>query len=582
MKHHFVMGDCSRAIGMLGRAAVVASSLLAGIAAPPSLAASNADAQAQGRQDRQNGPVVRTNEGWVRGYTQDGVHRFLGIPYAAPPVGPLRWQPPQPVAAWRHTLDATQYGNICAQVTTLGVFAGPASVDEDCLYLNVFVSAGRQLGPRGARRPVLVWIHGGGNVDGASNDYDGSKLATGGPLGTETVVVTTNYRLGLFGFLAHPALNSEGHLYANYGIMDIQAVLRWVQRNIDSFGGDPNNVALGGQSAGASDTGANMISPLASGLFHRAILQSSPTSTYPPLSVGMSRGMGFAAAAGCNGTGADAAACLRGLSAQEVLALQGTANANGPYVTGPMVDGTVIPLSPREAWSSGRFNRVPVMGGNVKDEANFGIGITEYFTGPPQTPMTAEDMVRLVTRTYSGPAGPGGTPPNYPPGTAEAVLARYPVSNYPSAQLAYNALSTDAGACRSVFVERLLSAWVPVYAYQFDYRDAPYYFPAMPGFVPLAAHTIDIQFLFPLWHGGILGIAHPLNASETALSDQLVGFWTKFARTGNPNGSGNSPWPRFLPNDQQMLSQSLSLSTMTADQYAASHQCAFWDTLLQY
>jgi para-nitrobenzyl esterase len=292
--------------------------------------------------------------------------------------------------------------------------------------------------------------------------------------------------------------------------------------------------------------------------------------------------MGFAAAAGCNGTGADAAACLRGLSAQEVLALQGTANANGPYVTGPMVDGTVIPLSPREAWSSGRFNRVPVMGGNVKDEANFGIGITEYFTGPPQTPMTAEDMVRLVTRTYSGPAGPGGTPPNYPPGTAEAVLARYPVSNYPSAQLAYNALSTDAGACRSVFVERLLSAWVPVYAYQFDYRDAPYYFPAMPGFVPLAAHTIDIQFLFPLWHGGILGIAHPLNASETALSDQLVGFWTKFARTGNPNGSGNSPWPRFLPNDQQMLSQSLSLSTMTADQYAASHQCAFWDTLLQY
>lgn len=524
-----------------------------------------------------DGPAVRTAEGWLRGSTEDGVNRFLGIPYAAPPVGPLRWQPPQPVTPWQGVRKATSYGKLCAQVTTLGVFAGPASVDEDCLTLNVFTTGGP---PRaGRKRPVLVWIHGGGNVDGTANDYDGSKLATGGPLGEDTVVVTTNYRLGLFGYLAHPALNAEGHPFGNYGILDLQAVLRWVQRNIDNFGGDPTRVALGGQSAGAQDTAANMISPAARGLFHRAILQSSPTATIAPLSIALERGQNFANAAGCPGSGAEAAACLRALTPQQVLGLQGTANANGPYVNGPMVDGTIIPLSPEQAWTSGNFNRVPVIGGNTKDEATFGIGITQYFSGKP---MTAEDVTAALTRTYTGPAGPGGSGAPYPPGTAEAVVARYPVANYASPMLAYDAASTDPGACRSLHVEKLLSKWVPLYAYQFDYQNAPYYFPDMPGFQPLAAHTIDIQFLFPMWHGGILGLGKPLTAAETALSDQLVAFWTRFAGSGNPNGSGNAPWPPFTPTNMLGLSQNLALSTYTAQQYAASHQCEFWDTILMY
>jgi len=468
------------------------------------------------------------------------------------------------------------------EVTTLGVFAGPASVDEDCLYLNVFTTKHGGWQRHAGKRPVIVWIHGGGNVDGASNDYDGSKLATGGPMGTDTVVVTTNYRLGLFGFLAHPALNSEGHAFGNYGIMDIQAVLRWVQRNIDSFGGDPNNVTLGGQSAGASDTGANMISPLVNGLFHRAILQSSPTSTIAPLSIAMTRGTGFAQTAGCPGTGPEAAACLRKLSTQEILQWQGTANANGPYVNGPMVDGTIVPLTPKQAWTSGQFNHVPVLGGIVRDEANFGIGITEYFSGPPQTPMKAEDFTRLVTATYSGPSGPGGSGVPYPAGTVGAVLGRYPVGSYPTPQLAYDAVATDPGACRSLYIDQLLSQWVPVYAYEFDYRNAPYYFPPMPGFQPLAAHTIDIQFLFPEWHGGILGVSHPLNAAETQLSDQLVAAWTQFADSGNPNGTGNSPWPRFTPQSQRFLSQDIPLASYDAAQYSARHQCAFWNTLLVY
>ena len=557
------------------RGLVMATALLAGMA--------SMQAGAHDPGNPGNGPVVRTNEGWVRGEVVDGVARYLGIPYAAPPVGRLRWQPPQPAANWHHVRDATEYGNICAQVTTLGVFAGPASVDEDCLYLNVFTTRQGHSGSGNGRRPVLVWIHGGGNVDGASNDYDGSKLATGGPLGVDTVVVTTNYRLGLFGFLSHPALDTEGHAFGNYGILDLQAVLRWVQRNIDSFGGDPNNVALGGQSAGAQDTAANMISPLATGLFHRAILQSSPTATLAPLSIARTRGGNFATAAGCPGTGAAAAVCLRALSPQEILALQGTANSNGPYVNGPMVDGTVIPLSPEQAWSTGNFNRVPVMGGNVLDEANFGIGITEYFTGPPQRAMDASDFTRLVTATYSGPSGPGGTAPNYPDGTVASVLARYPLSSYKTVQRAYDDLVTDAGACRTLHVLKLLAPWVPTYGYQFDYRDAPYYFPAMPNFEPLAAHTIDIQFLFPLWRGGILGVAHPLNPAETLLSDQLVAAWTQFARTGNPNGTGSAPWPRFAGANPMFLSQNVGgLSTYGADHYAEMHQCSFWDTILRY
>src|SRR6266853_6430429 len=362
--------------------------------------------------EEDDGPVVQTGEGPVRGFVKNGVYEFLGIPYAAQPVGGLRWMPPQPVAPWGAPRDATAFGNICAQVTTLAVFAGPASIAEDCLFLNVFTTRlGKGNGNRAGGLPVFVWIHGGGNVDGTSGDYDGSKLATGGPLGTPTVVVTINYRLGLFGFLAHPALDAEGHLFANYGILDIQAVLRWVQRNAAAFGGDPTRVALGGQSAGAQDTGVNQISPLAAGLFNRAIYESAPLSGIAIRSIGLTRGMNFAAAAGCPGQDATTAACLRALSTAEILQLQGTPNVTGPFVTGPMLDGTIMPMTPVTAWRTGQFNRMPIMGGNVQDEATFGISITQYFANP-QAPITAAQYVTNVTASYSGTEYSVG--PTYP------------------------------------------------------------------------------------------------------------------------------------------------------------------------
>jgi para-nitrobenzyl esterase len=272
----------------------------------------------------QGGPIVRTTEGPVQGLTHNGMSVYLGIPYAAPPAGALRWQPPQPRAAWTQTLDATKFGPTCPQITELGVFAGPVSVTEDCLYLNVF--APQAAAASGTKKlPVLVWIHGGGLFDGESNDYDPTALVKGGPAGP-TVVVTINYRLGLLGYLGHPALDAEGHDFGNYGLMDQQAALRWVQQNIAAFGGDPGNVTVGGQSAGSTSTAALVISPASAGLFHRAIFESGPLLTVAPLELAEQRGSKVAAAAGCgeevNGA---AASCLRALSVQKILSLQGTA-----------------------------------------------------------------------------------------------------------------------------------------------------------------------------------------------------------------------------------------------------------------
>ena len=533
--------------------------------------------------ERDNGPIVETTEGPVIGLERNGVYEFLGIPYAAPPTGPLRWMPPQPVEHWRRPRHATHFGPTCAQVTELGVFAGPASIHEDCLYLNVFTTNIRNDGKENASghkgHAVLVWIHGGGNVDGESNDYDATKLATGGPKGTPTVVVTLNYRLGLFGFLAHPALDAENHLHDNYGILDQQAVLRWVHRNIAAFGGDPNRVALGGQSAGAQDTGVNQISPLTTGLFNRAIYESSPLSGIAAYSVGLEHGKAFATAAGCGTDAApDTAECLRKLTPAQILQLEGTPNASGPYVTGPMLDGTIMPVTPVTAWMTGKFNKMPIMGGNVQDEANFGIGITEYFA-TPQAPITAEQYETNVTRAYSGPEYSGG--PNYPAGTVQKVLAQYPPNlDNLTPQEVFDLVGTHPGACRNVLIDELWSKWVPVYAYEFNDQQAPYYFPILPGFTPLAAHTIDIQFLFVNWHGSLLGVNHPasLTPAEEVLSDELVAAWTNFAATGNPNGQGNAPWPRFTTaaGAPSILSEKPGLGTFTLQQWSMNHNCDFW------
>ncbi len=514
-----------------------------------------------------DGTLVKTKDGLVQGFINSGgVYAFLGIPYAAPPVGSLRWMPPRPHKSWNTPLQATAFGSNCPQNYEFGVFAGPPSVDENCLLLNVFT-----VNPGRGKVPVLVWIHGGGLFDGGTIDYDASKLVGGGPAGP-TVVVTINYRLGLLGYLGHPALDAEGHLFGNYGLMDQQAALRWVQDNIAAFGGDPDNVTLGGQSAGSTSTAANMISPLGKGLFRQAIWESGPLLNVQaaPLTVAESNGTAFATSAGCGaGSHTQIAACLRALSVPQILAVQGTSTGNGPDVTGLLVDGKVLPIPPDTAWSTGKFTHVPILHGTVKDEWTFIVSAREYYFGP----LTAAGYIEAVNTDNILAPYKNKTVP-------KKVLALYPLTNYPSPSLAWNAVGTNSLVCQARHLNHLLEAndpSVPLYAYEFQDAKAPWYFPKL-SFPALASHTIDIQFLFPLWHGGPDGIAHPLSLPEQTLSDELVTAWTNFMYRGNPNLSGNAPWPAYKTGSEvYLLENTPKLSTLTDAQFSNEHKCDFWE-----
>ncbi|MDB5735836.1 MAG: Carboxylic ester hydrolase [Alphaproteobacteria bacterium] len=508
---------------------------------------------------------IATAEGPVEGVARNGVTQFLGVPYAAPPVGVLRWMPPQPVTQWNAVRQARAFGPTCAQITTLGPFAGPPNSNEDCLYLNVFT-------PTAARKlPVLVWIHGGGYVDGESNDYDATRLAARGKL----VIVTINYRLNLFGFLAHPALGGSG----NYGILDMQAALKWVKRNIAAFGGDPGNVTLGGQSAGAGATAANMVSPGARGLFHRAIFQSGGYTPFATKVVAEERARKFAAAAGCGAAG-NVAQCLRALPAAKIVALAGTPQANSPFINGPLVDGQVIPRQTIDAVTSGAFNAVPVMIGTTRDEGNFFNGIVQYFK-PNRAAITESDY-RDYLKAYGGNAGPGGSPPTYAKNTVGAVLAHYPPRPQ-SAQMAWDRAHSDMLACRGQYLSGALSARVPVYNYLFDDPTAPSYFPKMTGYESLAYHTSDIGYVFTGYHGGPEGLPTTLTPAQRKLSDRLIDAWASFARSGNPNGKSDAPWPRWKKDGTATFIQDGGWNRIqTHPQFAAAHQCAFWQSILLY
>lgn len=534
--------------------------------------------------DRAVSVAVKTAEGPIRGYVRDGINNFLGIPYAAPPVGDLRWRPPQAVKRWTRPLDATHFANTCPQVSTLGTFSLPRSVNEDCLYLNVFA---KSIGKADKKKPVIVWIHGGGNMTGASDDYDVRKLTTGGPEGVETVVVTFNYRLNLFGAFSHPALNAKGEPWGNYGILDQQAVLRWVQRNISAFGGDPDRVTVGGESAGAYDTGAHVLSPLSKGLFSRAIFMSSPGFTYvlPTAEGTTALGMTFAEAVGCPGTDSKTAQCLRNLPSARILQFAGTHASFSPYAEiMPFVDGTVIPMQPEDAWKSGSFNKTPIMGGGTRDEYAFFTGVAEYYSGWPQKPMGVSEYEAAVSpgayclfcKDFKMP---------------QDVATQYSLSqNGDRPMEAFQRLNTDVARCRELHVLQKWAPQVPVYAYDFTYPNAPFYFPKMPGFRAGAAHTIDLQFVFDGFHGSPLGVnldqsaglPRELNAAESKLSDQMVAAWTHFADTGNPNaGKGEGPWVRFSSGSTgTFLVQDIPLTTKRVSEFRKDYQCDYWDKQL--
>jgi para-nitrobenzyl esterase len=504
--------------------------------------------------------LIATEQGFVRGSETQSVDKFLGIPYAAPPVGVLRWKPPQPHASWSGVLNATKFGSHCAQTARV---VGISSSSEDCLFLNVYVpndadNEQAQMGDPAAQgnadlrgRAVMVWIHGGDLTAGESDDFDASRLASIGGV----IVVTINNRLGVLGFLAHPSLTAESpnHASGNYGILDQQFALKWVQQNIRAFGGDPGNVTVFGQSAGGLSALANMASPGAAGLFHKAIVQSGAYElVLPTLAAGESQGTTFADNVGCN---SQTARCLRSLTVQQIL--------GNPIFVNPVVDGFVLPLSLQIAAATGQFNRVPVINGSNHDEARFMIAMNEL----AGQVVTAGQYPAALLAEFGPQAGP-------------LVLAQYPLGAYVDADEALAAVETDSSfACPARLADQALSFYVPVFAYEFNDENAPEIFLPPVSYPYGAAHESELQYFFPaedLAH--LPGPPPQLRAGQRELSEKMMRYWTQFAKNGDPNGPQTPDWTEYAPSRGEFQSLAPLLIAPEAD-FAASHRCDFWATL---
>ena len=488
------------------------------------------------------GPVVATADGAVGGETIGTTDEFLGIPYAAPPVGPLRWRPPQPAAPWPGVRGATQFAPHCPQPPSP---FGVAAASEDCLYLNVFAPARSS----GRRLPVMVWVHGGSLLVGESDDYNPAGLVRRG-----VIVVTVNYRLGALGFLAHPALASQpGGASGNYGLMDQQAALRWVQRNIGRFGGNPRNVTLFGESAGGLSVLAQLASTGARGLFSRAIAESgSYDLTQAPLATAETAGQAFATKVGC---ASQTAACLRSLPVATIVD-----NEDFSGYT-PDIDGSVLTQSIGTALASGQFNRVPVINGTNHDEWRLFVALSQL---PPEDgpPVTAANYQAMIASTLGVPD------------TAAAVIAaQYPLSAYSSPSVALGAVGTDAiFACHALTADQSLSKYVPTYAYEFNDENAPEVSLPPLGFPYGAAHAAEIQYLFSLSNVAYPGVLSP---PQQQLAAAMKQYWTNFAKQGFPSSATEPPWPGFASTSQRMLSL-IPPQPQLGTNFAAEHHCAFW------
>ena len=452
--------------------------------------------------------TVTTEQGKVSGKTinSEKVNAFLGLPYAAPPVGALRWKAPEAPAAWKGVRDATHYGSRCVQTQIFDdmVFqdSGPS---EDCLYLNVFTPADKK-----GKLPVMFWIHGGGYTGGSASEprHNGDFLSLKG-----VVLVTINYRLGVFGFLATSELAKEGNGAAgNYGLMDMVAALKWVRANIAQFGGDPGNVTIFGESAGSFAVSTLMASPIAKGLFHRAIGESGGAfrglSSIGTLDSTEKRNDEWVDAAG-----AHTLAELRTMPTQSVL--DASKKPGAPRFS-PVVDGRVLPEPVPEVFSQGKQAHVPLLAGWNRDE------------NPWLSPgMTVQRWKTFATASFGE--------------RAEEFLKLYPGE-------------TDAEAVRSA-IDYGSDVWIvfgtwkwieahrktgesPIYRYHFELAAPPSQFHSDA----IAFHSDDIEYVFGTLDTRPGAVWRP---EDRKLSDAMMDYWTNFARTGDPNGAGVPVWPRF-------------------------------------
>jgi len=490
--------------------------------------------------------VVETDKGTVDGTSDGTVRYFLGIPYAAPPVGDLRWKPPQPAAPWTAPLDATKKGAFCPQLSALSNTPMPGT-SEDCLTVDVWAPAKAAAAPA----PVLVWIHGGGFVIGSGNEatYDGANLAAA----TGAVVVTMNYRLGALGWLAHGALAAEDPAHPSsgmYGFEDQRAALAWVKANAAAFGGDPGNVTLFGESAGAISVCLQALSPKSAGLFQRAIIESGACSIPGTAEKDAeAQGADLATALGCTDP-STTLECMRGKAADEILlALPGKPAEIGPGGASwvPVVDGVNMPDQPAKMLADGTFSKVPVILGSNQDEGTifFTIGLT----------VTSDaDYLALMDGMFFGHGA--------------EVVAAYPASAYGGSVKDAAAAAVGDGffGCPTRRTARAFAAaGAPTYLYHFEHAPK-----SILGDIG-AFHSSEVPFVFRNPYIGVM-----LDDAEQKLSDTMIGYWSGLAQKGDPNGGSAPAWPKYDAASDQSLTLDLTVKASTGLLKSA---CDFWDAL---
>jgi para-nitrobenzyl esterase len=495
-------------------------------------------------QARDAGTRVKIDSGEVEGVVANGVIAFKGIPFAAPPVGDLRWRAPRPVAKWSAVRPAREYGHDCMQLP-FGGDAAPLGTppDEDCLVANVWTPA-----QRAAPLPVMVWIYGGGFVNGGSSPavYDGAPSAEQG-----VVFVSFNYRLGRFGFFAHPALTKEdpSGLIGNYGFLDQIAALEWVKRNIAAFGGDPGNVTIFGESAGGGSVHMLMTSPLARGLFHKAIVQSGGGRARGPVSTrairepgpagepsGEQIGLAFANQAGVTGDDAAALAALRKLPAAAIVNGMNLVKQQPATYAGPMRDGRIVVEDTEAAFRAGRQAKVPYM---------IGANDLEFGFAPIPTDRTDGMLASFGA-------------------AREKVLAAYdPAGNGDKSLIGMRLMSDMAMVEPARFLARLASAsGQPTWHYRFSYVAS-----SLRGKVAGALHATEIPFVLNTARAKYGDATTP---EDIALARAMNAYWVAFAKTGDPGTAAGVPkWPRYSAADDVIVDFTLSGPAVKPDPFKA-------------
>jgi para-nitrobenzyl esterase len=489
--------------------------------------------------------IACTQQGAVRGVVEGDMLAFKGIPYARPPIGLLRWRPTEAAEAWSGVRDGSRFGSICPQIVGQEVKG-----DEDCLTVNVWRPRAK---PEQAL-PVMVWLTGGGNhsLSGQGSAGFGGLTYSGDRFVPQGVVfVSYNLRLGVLGFLAHPALDAERpeKISGNYGSLDQIAMLRWLKANIAAFGGDPNKVFLFGTSAGGGNICALMTSPLTRGLIHGVAMQSSVPNGCEIQTLDNARkgtGVKVAAAVGCE-TAADVATCLRGKSVAEIVsAVPGTFTVL-PRVYGPNVDGHIFPDQPLKLIMEGKYPTMPVIIGNTLEETMPWADTAGGVTDEASYAAAIDKVFGTISR--------------------QRILAQYPVKSYPTPRLAFMRVTTDAEfTCQSRRVALAFSKMQREPVYRYIFTHAQENDPALKA--AGVAHTVEHAFLFP-------GKYRPTEA-ETSIQRQMAGYWARMARTRNPNGGNDPQWPAATVENDAYLEIGAATAAMKGP---AEAKCDFWDTV---